>query len=57
MLMEADTMTKTDTVTLSIPSELMDLIRNMATEEYRSVNKQVIYLLNLAVIYKTNKEE
>lgn len=57
MPMEANTMTKTDTVTLSIPSELMDLIRNMATEEYRSVNKQVIYLLNLAVIYKTNEKE
>lgn len=50
-------MTKTDTVTLAIPSELMDLIRNMANEEYRSINKQVIYLLNLAVIYKTNKGE
>ena len=47
--MASFTMTKVETVTIALNSDMMDIIRKMALKDYRSINKQIGYLLSQAI--------
>ena len=42
-------MVKVETVTIALSSDIMDIIRKMALKDYRSINKQISYLLSQAI--------
>ena len=42
-------MVKVETVTIALSSDMMDIIRKMALKDYRSINKQIGYLLSQAI--------
>jgi hypothetical protein len=42
-------MNKVETVTIALSSDMMDIIRKAALKDYRSINKQIAYLLNQAI--------
>ena len=42
-------MTKIETVTISLSRDMMDIIRKLSLDNYRSISKQIGYLLNQAI--------
>ena len=42
-------MNKVETVTIALTSDMMDIIRKMSARDFRSINKQIAYLLSQAI--------
>ena len=42
-------MTKIETVTISLTRDMMDIIRKLSVNNYRSISKQIGYLLSQAI--------
>jgi hypothetical protein len=42
-------MTKIETVTISLTRDMMDIIRKLSLDNYRSISKQIAYLLSQAI--------
>jgi hypothetical protein len=42
-------MGKIETVTISLPSEMMDEIRKLSVRDFRSISKQITYLLSISL--------
>jgi hypothetical protein len=42
-------MTKIETVTISLTRDMMDIIRKLSINNYRSISKQIGYLLSQAI--------
>ena len=42
-------MTKIETVTISLSRDMMDIIRKLSLDNYRSISKQIGFLLSQAI--------
>ena len=50
MKMDGNTkMTKIETVTISLSRDMMDIIRKLSADNYRSLSKQIAYLIAQAI--------
>jgi hypothetical protein len=42
-------MNKSETITISIPRDMMDKIRKLAEQDFRSISKQITFLLSVSL--------
>jgi hypothetical protein len=48
-------MTKAEVITISIKADTLDAIRKLAVSNYRSISKQIAYMLDNAITAESTK--